>query len=302
MSHRRIAGFLFSICLTWGLAATAPEYNDSSAETSITVLPYRAPSGTLQVSPAEIWAGEKATLSARFDQGQCAGPSRDPELSANEGTVSGNVYDSSAVQFDPSDNSEQRKTITLHARVADQKGVAAAEASVLVKKKAVLAAKRLPDIVFPANSGRVNNCGKRVLLEELKSLIDRDPTGTVAFVGHVTDKEKSDLDRKRVSLGWPVQVTYFDKPYLASMLPTDRDLFGNAHLPDGSPATGFLAYKNVPFCWSPVAPPMNVLPCPVMQKVAPVSVDRVFGIAKSAFRWWTGPGGTVEVRMARPPA
>jgi len=118
-------------------------------------------------------------------------------MSANEGTVSGNVYDSSTVQFDPSNNSEQRKTITLQARVADQKGVAAAEASVVVKKKAVLAARRLPDIVFPANSGRVNNCGKRVLLEELKSLIDRDPNGTVAFVGHVTDKEKSDLDRKR---------------------------------------------------------------------------------------------------------
>jgi hypothetical protein len=180
-----------------GLAAAAPEYNDASAETTINVLPYRAPSGTLEVSPREIWAGEKATVSARFDQGQCGGPLRGPELSANEGTVSGSVYDSSGVQFDPSDNSEQRKTVTLQARVADQKGVTAAEASVLVKKKAVIAATRLPDIVFPANSARVNNCGKRVLLEELKSLIDRDPTGTVAFVGHVTDKETSDLDRHR---------------------------------------------------------------------------------------------------------
>jgi hypothetical protein len=101
------------------------------------------------------------------------------------------------VAFDPSDNSEQRKIVTLQARMADQKGVTAAEAKVVVKKKPVLTATRLPDIVFPANSARVNNCGKRVLLEELKSLIDRDPTGKVVFVGHVTEKEKSDIDRQR---------------------------------------------------------------------------------------------------------
>src|SRR4051794_16897042 len=47
---------------------------------------------------------------------------------------------------------------------------------------------------------------------------------------------------------------------------------------------------------------MNVLPRPVMQKVAPGVADAVFGIVKSAFAWSTGPCGTVPVRMARPPA
>jgi hypothetical protein len=180
-----------------GLAAEAPEYNRAATETTVEVLPYRPPAGTIEVSPAEIWAGEKATIASRFSQGQCGGTLRGPEFSANEGAVSGNVFDSSSVQFDPSNNSEQRKTITLQARVADQKGVTAAEATVVVKKKAVVAATRLPDIVFPANSARVNNCGKRVLLEELKSLIDRDPTGKVVFVGHITEAEKSELDRQR---------------------------------------------------------------------------------------------------------
>jgi hypothetical protein len=182
-----------------GLTAEAPDYNGASAEVSVNVLPYRAPSGTLQVVPAEIWAGERATLSARFSPGQCGGDLGRPEYSANEGAMRGDVFDSSAVQFDPSDNSEQRKTITLRARVADQKGATAAEASIVVKKKALVAARRLPDIIFPANSARVNNCGKRVLLEQLKALMDADPTGKVVFVGHITAKEKSDLDRQRVT-------------------------------------------------------------------------------------------------------
>jgi hypothetical protein len=103
------------------------------------------------------------------------------------------------VQFDPSNNSEQRKTIRLQARVADERSEARADATVVVKKKAVILATRLPDIVFPDGNARVNNCGKRVLLEELRSLIERDPTGKVVFVGHVAEKEKkpANLDLQR---------------------------------------------------------------------------------------------------------
>jgi hypothetical protein len=182
---------------TIGLAAAAPEYNNASARTTVTVLPYRAPSGSLQVSPSEIWAGEKATVTPSFTPGQCGGSLGTPEISATEGSISGGQFDSSGVQFDPSDNSEQRKTVKLQARVADEKGSGTAEATLVVKKKAAVMAKRLPDIVFPAASTRVNNCGKRVLLEELKSLIDRDPTGKVVFVGHITEKEKAGVDRQR---------------------------------------------------------------------------------------------------------
>jgi len=179
------------------LSADAPEYNNAAAEARVNVLGYRAPAGRLQVSPPEIWVGDQATLAATFVPGQCSGDVGSPRFSASEGAVRGTVFDSSAVQFDASDNSEQRKTVTLYAKAADQKGEVAAEAAVVVKKKAVILAKRLPDIVFPANNARVNNCGKRVLLEELKSFIDRDPTGKVVFVGHITEKEKAELDQTR---------------------------------------------------------------------------------------------------------
>jgi hypothetical protein len=36
-----------------------------------------------------------------------------------------------------------------------------------------------------------------VLLEELKALVDRDPTGKVVFVGHTTEREKAGLDQQR---------------------------------------------------------------------------------------------------------
>ncbi len=180
-----------------GLSAAAPEYNTATTKATVNLLPYQAPTGSLQVSSPEIWVGEEARVTSTFTPGRCGGPLRDAEYTASEGAMRGDRFDSSSVQFDASDNSEQRKTVTLRARVMDQRGATAAETSVVVKKKAALVAKRLPDIVFPANSSRVNNCGKRVLLEELKAAIDRDPGGKVVFVGHTTGTEKAGLDQQR---------------------------------------------------------------------------------------------------------
>ncbi len=182
-----------------GLKVTAPGYNDASAETNVTVLAYAPPSGSVQVSPNEIWAGEKARIAANFRPGQCGGNLAQPTFAATEGSVSGTEYDSSGVQFDPSNTSEQRKTITIAANVSDGTGSGSANGTLVVKKKGAVVAKRLPDIIFPANSARVNNCGKRVLLETLKTMTDGDPTATVVLVGHQTEAEAkhAGLDQKR---------------------------------------------------------------------------------------------------------
>jgi len=152
----------------------------------------------VSASPSEIWSGDRSTLSASFSD-DCHGAIQAPSFSASEGTVSGNVYDSSSVQFDPSNNSEQRKTVTITATATGPGGTGTATTSIVVKKRANLGATRLPDIVFGRNNARVNNCGKRVLLEELKTYLDRDPAGKVVLVGH-TDKGETKalhLDRKR---------------------------------------------------------------------------------------------------------
>jgi hypothetical protein len=181
-----------------GLNVTAEGYNDASAETTVTVRGHQPPTGSLQATPNEIWVGDKATLSPNFTAGQCGGQLGPPSFAATEGTLNGPEYDSSTVAFDPSDNAEQRKTITLTAKVSDDQASGSAETQIVVKKRGAIVAKRLPDVVFLANSSRVNNCGKRVLLEELKTNTDSDPTGTVVFVGHQSDAETTaGLDLKR---------------------------------------------------------------------------------------------------------
>src|SRR5262249_25900393 len=156
-------------------------------------------SGNLQVSPAEIWAGQRATLAATFAPGQCGGDLRAPVYSASEGSVSGNQFDSTEIRFDPASATEQRKVITVVAKVTYGKGEGSAQAALVVKKAAPVMTKRFPDIVFPNGNARVNNCGKRVLLEELKTATDADPTGQVVLVGHLSEKEagRSGLDQQR---------------------------------------------------------------------------------------------------------
>jgi hypothetical protein len=173
------------------LLTTAPDFKPGEAEIVMTVLGYRPPTGSLQASPAEIWVGERATLNASFSPGQCGGALGRPSISASEGSVSGNQFDSSSVQFNPSDNSEQRKTVRLEAVVRDSGGEGRAAGTVVVKKRAALDAVRLPDIIFPVRSARVNNCGKRVLLEDLRAHMQRDPGGTVVLVGHADAREKA---------------------------------------------------------------------------------------------------------------
>jgi outer membrane protein OmpA-like peptidoglycan-associated protein len=165
------------------------KFNPASAQTSITVHEYKPPTGTAQANPAQIYAGDKSTLSANFT-GQCGGPIQPPTFTASEGSVRGNEFDSSTVQFDASNNAEQRKTITITAKAADNRSEGTATTTIEVVKKAVVAPVRLPDVLFTPNSARVNNCGKRILLEQLRAYYEKDPTGTVALSGHSSSDEK----------------------------------------------------------------------------------------------------------------
>ena len=179
------------------LTAGGVDFNSASASKTITVREYRPPTGTVQANPAQIYAGEKSTLSASF-QGQCGGEIKAPTFTADQGSVQGDQFDSTGVLFDPANKAEQRKTVTITATAADNRSSGTATTSVDVIQKATIAAIRLPDVLFSPNDSRVNNCGKRVLLEELRSYIQRDPTGTVVLVGHTSsDETAAGLDMKR---------------------------------------------------------------------------------------------------------
>jgi outer membrane protein OmpA-like peptidoglycan-associated protein len=171
-----------------GVTASGSEYVPASSEVAITVKEYQPPTGTVRADPAEIYAGDKSALAASFN-GQCGGQIQPPSFSASEGTVQGSEFDSSSVQFDPSVRTEQRKAVTITASAADSRNTGSATTSITVIQKASAAAIRLPDILFPTNSARVNNCGKRVLLEQLRSYFERDPGGKAVLVGHIASGE-----------------------------------------------------------------------------------------------------------------
>ncbi len=192
------------------LSAGGDAFNPATGEAMITVREYRPPAGQVQASPAQIRAGDKASLSASF-QNQCGGSIGATNYSASEGAVQGDQFDSSSIQWDASNSGEQRKTVTITAKAADSRNTGTAATTVEVVKSAAPppppAAVRLPDVLFPANNSRVNNCGKRILLEQLRSYYERDSSGTVVMVGHESSDEKAPALAQKRALNSALVVT-----------------------------------------------------------------------------------------------
>ncbi|MES1260683.1 MAG: hypothetical protein ABUS49_03020, partial [Acidobacteriota bacterium] len=116
--------------------------------------------------------------------------------------VSGSTFDSKALSFDMTNRlKSQSRTVHITATATDAKNqTATAGADVTVTLNAE--ARRLDDLVFPQMSSRVNNCAKRLLLEELTPLLRSDPGAKVILIGHRDASEKgklgSTLDQARV--------------------------------------------------------------------------------------------------------
>ena len=87
----------------------------------------------------------------------------------------------------------QTKTVTITATATDAKNqtvTRTAPVTVTLNPEA----RRLDDIVFPNMSSRVNNCGKRLLLEELTPMLRNDPGAKVYLIGHRDDEGKGQQD------------------------------------------------------------------------------------------------------------
>jgi hypothetical protein len=176
---------------TYSIAATvrAAGFNNGSGSTTVNVREYRTPTGSVSASPATISMSGTSSISSSF-RGQCGDPIKAATYTASEGSISGDTFNPNGVRFDPNNTAAQSKAVTITATAVDAKGGrGTATTTVTVTKPANPQFVRLPDIIFAPGSARVNNAGKRVLLEQLKTYLDRDPTGQVVFVGHFVDKE-----------------------------------------------------------------------------------------------------------------
>jgi len=170
------------------VAGSGPGLNPAAASATVTVKEYQPPTGTVTASPSEIMGGEKSTLSSNFT-GQCGGPIQPATYTASEGRIVDSQFDSTGI-CDPSSRTEQRKVVTITATARDDKSSGSATTTVTVVCKASAAAVRLPDVLFPMDSSRVNNCGKRILIEQVQSYFQRDPGGQVVLSGHAAENEK----------------------------------------------------------------------------------------------------------------
>lgn len=148
--------------------------------------------------PASVMRGDVVTANAA-GQGDCGG-ALSYTWTASEGTVTAAgqraTYDTKNVAFGPNTDRDELKQVTLTATVRDTRGNTAT-GPVVVTVRRVAEVVRLPDILFSSKSSFVNNCGKRILLEEVFPKV-RSGNYTVVLVGHNDDKEKvANLDRDR---------------------------------------------------------------------------------------------------------
>ena len=171
----------------------------TSDPATVNIRPYAPPTVTLSANPTTIPAGGTSTLTSAARTSDCAGGAATIRYSASEGSVSGNTFNSNGVGFDMSNRSKpQSKVVHITATATDPKGgTGSATADVTVTLTAQ--AQRLDDIVYPANNSRVNNCAKRLLLEQLTPMLRDDPNAKVVLIGHRDTSERgAGLDRTRV--------------------------------------------------------------------------------------------------------
>jgi outer membrane protein OmpA-like peptidoglycan-associated protein len=168
---------------------------------SIHVGTYNAPrvSG-LTANPQQLTPGQNANLSVNATGSECSG-TLTYNWAASEGTISGSgasvQYNSSSVAFNLGDRSRpQSKQVTVTATVTDSKGGSGtASANLAIDLPAE--AKHFGDIVFPKDSARVNNCGKRVLIEQLYPQLTANSNYDVVLVGHIDSSEVPPNPRSR---------------------------------------------------------------------------------------------------------
>jgi hypothetical protein len=155
------------------------------------------PTVNFEQPKSPITVGEKVPLNATgAADGGCGNVT--VVCRASEGTVSGMVYDSSTVTFDPRASQRQEKTVVITCTGTDARG-RTGDATRNITVTSSPTARRLDDIVFAKNNARVNNCAKRLLLEELTPMLRDNPGSQVILIGHRDSGETGKtLDRMRV--------------------------------------------------------------------------------------------------------
>jgi len=156
------------------------------------------PTVRLSALPLTIPYGDKAQLTSGATGSECTDPVS-IRYTASEGSLTGLSFDSTPVAFDMTNRSRQQSKVVHFTATATDKIGQTATATADITVTLTPAPRRLDDVVFAPNSSRVNNCGKRLLLEELTPLLRSDPDARVILIGHRDNGERSiTIDNERV--------------------------------------------------------------------------------------------------------
>jgi opacity protein-like surface antigen/outer membrane protein OmpA-like peptidoglycan-associated protein len=157
------------------------------------------PTLRLTVNPTNINYGQRSTITSTPTGSDCGGTPT-VRITASEGTIAGNQFDSTGLTFSPNSLQQQCKVVHINGVATDSKNrTANATADVNVCKQPNAQRK---DIVFALRSARVNNAAKRYLLETVVPELRADPGAKVILIGHrdkaETGRAAARLDRERV--------------------------------------------------------------------------------------------------------
>jgi outer membrane protein OmpA-like peptidoglycan-associated protein len=181
------------------VTVSAPGSTKTSDPVSLRIRTVALPTIRFNAAPATIAYGDKLNLSATSTGSECSDPVN-IRYTASEGSVAANSWDSSGVSFDMNNRlKRQTKSVTLTATATDKLGKSAS-ANGTVTVTLTPQAKRMDDIVFQSLSSRVNNCGKRILLEQVTPILRDDPNAKVILIGHrdTSERASSKVDEQRV--------------------------------------------------------------------------------------------------------
>jgi outer membrane protein OmpA-like peptidoglycan-associated protein len=133
-----------------------------------------------------------ATLTANATGSACGG-NLTYKWSVSEGSISGSgssaTFDSSSLTFDP--NATATKTATATVTVTDDTGKSASK-TVDIVVNCSPNIRRFNDVDFAKDKARVNNCGKRILIDEVAPAL-ASGDWDVAIIGHIDTDENANL-------------------------------------------------------------------------------------------------------------
>jgi outer membrane protein OmpA-like peptidoglycan-associated protein len=141
-----------------------------------------------------------AQLTASVTPSPCGG-NLTYKWTVSEGSVTGDntpnaTFDASTLSFDPNSATDQSKTVTATVTVTDETGKTASQSTQITVTCKGNPTVRLDDVVFAKNNARVNNCGKRLLIDDAARRMasgDYD----IVLVGHRTADEQAEVAGRR---------------------------------------------------------------------------------------------------------